>query len=233
MRAAIRVLSLIQPQLQCVHGAIQLQRYPLCSRLLILQFGLVCMMHLYTMYTLHLGLHIFPIFSFRFDATPTRLWISMLRLCAELSPHVMDASLLVGSELGQASTVGSNMVRNTTRSILRIGMGSNSLVGVAHVVVDRVIAGVVGARVAADGAAELVAALGGRVVDLVAVAGAAALERVVQAQPVADLVGGSDAEVVLGANKLFVADLSEWSQGLTGASLPPGTDEAMMEAPSR
>lgn len=98
---------------------------------------------------------------------------------------------------------------------------------------DRVIAGVVGARVAADGAAELVAALGGRVVDLVAVAGAAALERVVQAQPVADLVGGSDAEVVLGANKLFVADLSEWSQGLTGASLPPGTDEAMMEAPSR
>lgn len=70
------------------------------------------------------------------------------------------------------------------------------LVGVVHVVVDGVDAGG-GAGVAAGGAPGRGATLGGRVGDAVA-AGAAALEGVVQAEPVAALVDDGEALVVVG-----------------------------------
>lgn len=59
-------------------------------------------------------------------------------------------------------------------------------------------ASLAGARIAAGGAAGRGAGLGGRVGDLVAGAGAATLEGVVQTEPVADLVGGRLAKVVVG-----------------------------------
>lgn len=77
-------------------------------------------------------------------------------------------------------------------------MEGNSLIRVIHVVVDRVKASLAGARIAAGGAAGRGAGLGGGVGDLVAGAGAAALEGVVETEPVADLVGGGLAEVVVG-----------------------------------
>ncbi|TLS28684.1 hypothetical protein PpBr36_01471 [Pyricularia pennisetigena] len=62
-------------------------------------------------------------------------------------------------------------------------------------VVDGVKTGLVGAAVPADGAAAAGAGLGGSVVDQVALAVAATLERVVQTEPVADLVHGGLAQV--------------------------------------
>ena len=69
------------------------------------------------------------------------------------------------------------------------------VVAVIHPVVDGVDAAA-GASVLADGAAGRRGALRRGVVDLVAGAGAAALEDVVEAEPVADFVGGGRALVV-------------------------------------
>src|SRR5262249_32181997 len=71
------------------------------------------------------------------------------------------------------------------------------VVGVVHEVGDRIHAGL-RAGVAALRAAEGGAALAGGVVDAVALAAAAALEGVVEAEPVADLVGRGVAQVVGG-----------------------------------
>ena len=72
------------------------------------------------------------------------------------------------------------------------------LLGVVHVVVDGVNTGLAGARVTADGAAGGSRGLSGGVGNGVAGAGAAALEGVVETEPVTNLVGGGVAEVVAG-----------------------------------
>src|SRR5205085_7251842 len=69
------------------------------------------------------------------------------------------------------------------------------VVGVVHEVLDRIVAGVARAGIL-DRAAERGALLGRRVIDVIALAVTAALERVVQADPVADLVRGRVAFVV-------------------------------------
>lgn len=90
-------------------------------------------------------------------------------------PVRVNASLLAGGELLVASVIR-----------------------VVHVVVDGVDTGLAGAGVTADGAARGGRGLGGGVGNQVAGAGAAALEGVVEAEPVTDLVGGGVALVVVG-----------------------------------
>src|SRR5688572_25388597 len=70
------------------------------------------------------------------------------------------------------------------------------VVRVVHEVPDRVDAGLVAARIATDRATERRRLLRGRVADEVAVAVTATLERVIEAHPVAGLVGAGVAEVV-------------------------------------
>ena len=87
-------------------------------------------------------------------------------------------------------------VKRIGPSVLASGEPVHASVGaVVHPVVDRVDAAA-GASVLADGAAGRRGALRRGVVDLVAGAGAAALEDVVEAEPVADFVGGGRALVV-------------------------------------
>lgn len=74
----------------------------------------------------------------------------------------------------------------------------NSLIRVVHVVADGVETSLARARVTANGASRGGRRLSGGVGDEVAVAGAAALEGVVETEPVADLVGDGVAEVVVG-----------------------------------
>src|SRR5689334_3460688 len=71
------------------------------------------------------------------------------------------------------------------------------LVRVVHVVGHGVKTSLAGAGITRSHAAVRRRRLGSSVADIVARARAAALERVVQTQPVADLVGGRVAEVVL------------------------------------
>ena len=74
----------------------------------------------------------------------------------------------------------------------------NILIRVIHVVMDRIQAGLARARITTSRAPRAGARLGGGIRDVVAVAGAAALEGMVQTEPMADLVGGGVAEVVVG-----------------------------------
>lgn len=107
------------------------------------------------------------------------------------------AGLLAGGELLVAGTVFvvSHHYPQIYKSRWEEG---NILIRVIHIVVDRIKTSLARARVTAGRAATGSGSLGRGISDVIAVAGAAALEGVVETEPVADLVGGGVAEVVVG-----------------------------------
>jgi hypothetical protein len=108
-------------------------------------------------------------------------------------PVAVQTGNLASGELLVASTIMTVSKQFLTKSTGP--SGANSLVRVVHVVVDGVKTRLARARVTADGAARAGARLGRRIGDTVTRAGAAALEGVVQTEPVAGLVRGRLAEV--------------------------------------
>lgn len=72
------------------------------------------------------------------------------------------------------------------------------LVGIVHVVVDRIKAGLARAGIPANRAAAAGAGLGRGIRNVIAVTGAAALESMIEAHPMADLVSAGLSKVVSG-----------------------------------